>query len=55
MSNTPKEKPPILRTGYGLDAPKTQRAGEGARNLQEIRESLEQKAKIGQYHDSSKR
>jgi hypothetical protein len=52
---TPQSKPPILRTGFGLNAPKTERAGEGARNLAEIREALEQKAKIGDYHDSSKR
>ena len=52
MSNQ-NEKPPILRTGFGLNSPKTQVAGEGARDLQQIREALGQKARIGAYHDSN--
>jgi hypothetical protein len=49
------EKPPILHNTFGINAPKTEKAGQGARDLAEIRQALEQKAKLGDYHDSSKR
>jgi hypothetical protein len=52
---TPSEKPPILTSTYGINAPKAAKAGVGARTLQEIKEATDTKPRVGDYHDSSKR
>jgi hypothetical protein len=57
MSNAPKEKPEILVSTYGKDAPKAATAGVGARNLAEIREATDARRnqRPGDYNNSNKR
>ena len=55
IDKTPASKPPILTNTFGLNAPKTERAGVGARNLQEIRKSLAVKPRLGDYNNSNNR
>jgi hypothetical protein len=55
MSKPNIERPEVLVNTFGKNAPAIDRAGVGARNLQEIRESLAVKPRLGDYHNSDKR
>jgi hypothetical protein len=53
MSKGNTERPDVLVNTFGKNAPAIDRAGVGARNLAEIRESLAVKPRLGDYHDSN--
>ena len=52
MADTTKT-PEVHVDVHGLNAPAISKAGVGARTLQEIKQGVEQKPKLGAYHDSS--
>jgi hypothetical protein len=49
------KQPEILVDTFGKDAPAIAKAGVGARTIQEIKQGVEQKPRLADYHDSSKR
>ena len=52
---TPKSKPPVLVDTHGLKPGCMQEAGKGARDLSDIKKSLETRTRLGQYDNSHKR
>jgi hypothetical protein len=51
--NNQNEKPPILTNTCGYNAPAIAKAGQGARNLAEIKQGLEHKTRLGDYDNSN--